>query len=361
MKFSEIELTRASVFQLQSDFEQFWKHFLLTHQERYSYGIFFEPLYKDMVEFVSRRAKRIRPLLFLVSHRIFSKKKGDANALFQIAAALELLHSFILIHDDIIDRSEMRRGFPTFHKIMELRQNHRYQKERTGQNIALVIGDILLVLAIETFFNATLDREPKEKAFQRFLAYITDTGCGEVQDILLSTRDVSLVKLDEIQEMYDYKTTRYTIECPLILGALLGGASEEVLSILEQFSHPIGMAFQIQNDLIEFQRLGNEKVFFQSDLLEGKKTFLLREAYEKLNENDRSFLQLSLNQPNPSETSIHKVRELIHKSQATESLNQKVIHLFSQATQLLNESELKSEEKEGLIFMINLIREQTAN
>ena len=361
MKFSGIKLTRESIFQLQSEFEQFWKHFLLNHQERYSYGVFFEPLYKDVVEFVSRRAKRIRPVLFLVSHRIFSKKEGNANALFQVAAALELLHSFILIHDDIIDRSEMRRGSSTFHKLMEMRQNHRHQKERIGQNIALVMGDILLVLAIETFFNATLDREPKEKAFQRFLAYITDTGCGEVQDILLSARDVSLVSLENIQEMYDYKTTRYTIECPLVLGALLSEVSDEVLSVLEQFSQPIGMAFQIQNDLVEFERLENGIEIFQSDLLEGKKTFLLREAYEKLSETDRSFLQLSLNHPNPSESSIHKIRELINKSQAIESLKQKVSYFFSQATHFLNQSDLKPDEKEGLIFIINLIRQQTAN
>ena len=361
MKPSDVALNRESITQLQSDFERFWQHFFLAHQERYSYSDFFEPLYQDMVEFVSRRAKRIRPILFLVSHSIFSKKNDSSNALFQVAAALELLHSFILIHDDIIDRSEVRRGLPTFHKLMEKRQGPRLSKARLGQNIALVMGDILLVLAIETFFNAALESKTKEKAFKRFLAYITDTGCGEMQDILLSTRDLGWIEPEEIQEMYHYKTTRYTIESPLVLGALLGGASEESLMVLEHFSNPIGMAFQIQNDLIEFKRLSCENEMFQSDLLEGKKTFLLREAYEKLNETDRSFLQLYLNYLQPEEGSIHKIRELVEKSKAVESLEEKVEYFFQQAIHFLNQSHLKLEEKEGLIFIINLIRQQTAN
>ena len=195
---------------------------------------------------------------------------------------------------------------------------------------------------------------------KRFLSYITDTGCGEVQDILLSVRDVGRVEPQDIQQMYHYKTTRYTIECPLVLGAMLGGASEEALGVLEQFASPIGMAFQGENDLVEFQQLGSNDKMFQSDLLEGKKTFLLREAYEKLNETDRSFLQLCLDHPNPGEASIHKIRELIRKSGALESLKEKVANFFEQATRFLNQSDFKPDEKAGLIFMINLIRQQTA-
>jgi geranylgeranyl diphosphate synthase type I len=351
-----LALTQESIVQLQSEFERFWQDFFLSHQSRFGRNEFFEPLYYDVVEFASRRAKRIRPVLFLVSHGIFSSNKKITPDLWQIAAAFELLHSFILIHDDIIDQSEKRRGLPTFHKLMELRQANRFQKEKLGQNIALVMGDILLTLAIETFLKA--DQSPlKYKALQKFLACITETGIGEIHDILLSVNDVSRVHFSEIQQMYHDKTTRYTIECPLLLGALLGGAHEEKLSAIQRFSRPVGLAFQIQNDLLEFQHFDLNDVMFQSDLLEGKKTILLRETFERLNETDRSFFQLCL-KPGLGETSIPQIHELVEKSGAVKILKEKVEDLFQDAEMILAHSCLTEAEQKELVLMMKLVRQQ---
>ncbi|MEZ5405104.1 MAG: polyprenyl synthetase family protein [Verrucomicrobiia bacterium] len=358
MKASDsLGLTQESLVQLQSEFERFWQTFFLSHQARFSQNDFFEPLYYDVVEFASRRAKRIRPILFLASYGIFSRERKIASNLWQMAAALELLHSFILIHDDIIDQSEKRRGLSTFHKLIESKQGNRFQKEKIGQNIALVMGDILLVLAIETFSQAAERSSLKQVVLQKFLSYVTETGMGEVHDILLSASELGRVNFLEIEQMYHKKTTRYTIECPLLLGALLGGKKEEKLFALEAFARPVGMAFQIQNDLLEFEHFDSNDVMFQSDILEGKKTFLLRAAYENLSDTDRAMLQLCL-KPGLGKTSVYQIHELIQKSGAVELLNEKVKQLFEEAGAVLVNSPLCEAEQQELLLLINWIRQQ---
>jgi len=103
---------------LPSLLEQEIQSFFYRQKERYEYGDLFEPIFFDMCEFVGRKGKRIRPLLFLLTYRALGGTKVvDDKSLVQAALSLELLHAFVLVHDDLIDRSEKRRGLPTFHKF----------------------------------------------------------------------------------------------------------------------------------------------------------------------------------------------------------------------------------------------------
>src|ERR1700733_2266518 len=177
---------RAELQQAPSLFENFLARFFQENAERYAYGDLFEPLYLDMTEFVARRGKRIRPLLALGSYRIFGGDRSfEDPSLLRAALSLELLHAFILIHDDVIDRSERRRGLPTFHKLVEERMGKLSSRERIGQNVAMVIGDMLFSLAIETLQSTDFSPRARDLALGRFLRYVTDTGCGEIYDILL--------------------------------------------------------------------------------------------------------------------------------------------------------------------------------
>src|SRR6201994_2333461 len=140
------ELAEAPAF-----FEAFLARFFHENAERYAYGELFEPLYLDITEFVARRGKRIRPLLMLGSYRIFGGDRPyDDKSLLRAALSLELLHSFILIHDDVIDQSERRRHLPTFHKLVEERLGKIEGAGRVGENVAVVIGDILFAMALDT-------------------------------------------------------------------------------------------------------------------------------------------------------------------------------------------------------------------
>lgn len=342
-------------------FEAYLHEFFVRHQERYAYGDWVESLYLDVTDYVVRKGKRIRPMLVLGSHGVFADTVDFASpAAMRVAVGLELLHTFILIHDDVIDRSERRRGVPTFHKHVEGRLGSRPGRERVGQSIALVVGDIVFALAVECVATAGLPDHRRETVLRQFLALTTETGCGEIQEIALGLRDVSRVSADEIRRMYTLKTTRYTIEGPLVLGAMLAGASDDAIQAIRDFAEPVGLAFQIANDLQEFRHFDVSDPMFQSDLLEGKKTLLIREAFERLNECDKSFLQLCMDSPSLGEPSIHKVGELVRKSGAEAVLEGEVARLFGEARAALDNPALTSRQREGLLFLKDHVRSQTS-
>jgi geranylgeranyl diphosphate synthase type I len=334
--------------------------FFQQNSERYAYGELFEPLYLDLSEFVCRKGKRIRPLLFLLGYRVFGGERSFRDpSLLKAAISVELLHAFILMHDDIIDRAERRRGLPTFHKLVEERLGKPGRSEDVGKNVALVVGDMLFALAVETLHATDFSPEFRQAALSRFLHYVSDTGCGEIYDILLGARDVSRVSEEEITRMYTLKTTRYTFEAPLVLGGILAGAAPDLLTQVEPFTDPLGLAFQIQNDLQEYNYYNPDDISQQTDLLEGKKTLLLRHAYERLSELDRSFLQLCLATGKLNDSSVLKIRELIDKSGAIPALRQKTEQLFAQAATRLREGQFGPAQHRGLEEAIDFIRGQT--
>lgn len=342
-------------------FEACLQEFLARHQERYAYGDWVESLYLDVADYVARKGKRIRPMLLLGSHGLFADvSEYLAAPAMRVAVGLELLHTFILIHDDVIDRSERRRGVPTFHKHVEGRLGNRSGRERVGQSIALVVGDVVFALAVECVATAGLSDHRRDTILRQFLSLTTETGCGELQEIALGLRDISRVSSDEIRRMYTLKTTRYTIEGPLVLGAMLAGASDDAVQAIRDFAEPVGLAFQIANDLQEFRHFDVSDPMFQSDLLEGKKTLLVREAFERLNECDKSFLQLCMDSPSLGEPSIHKVGELVRKSGAEAVLEGEVENLFAEARAALDSPALTPAQRDGLLFLKDHVRSQTA-
>jgi geranylgeranyl diphosphate synthase type I len=349
------ELQQASVL-----FEDFLARFFQGNAERYAYGELFEPLYLDLTEFVARRGKRIRPLLLLGSYRIFGGDRPFANdSLLRAALSLELLHAFILIHDDVIDQSERRRRLPTFHKLVEERLGKIDGAPRVGGNVAVVVGDILFAMAIDTLRSTDFAPAARDAALSHFLRYISDTGAGEVYDILLGTRDIARVDEADIARMYTLKTTRYTFEAPLVLGALLAGMDDDHLRELADLIEPVGLAFQIQNDLLEYRQFKGVDRLRQTDILQGKKTLLLRAAYDQLVDVDRSFLQLCLSTRTSNDTSVSKIEQLIDKSGAVGLLTQKMEALFQKTEDALAHSSFTSAQRDGLREAFALVRQQT--
>jgi len=351
---------RAELQQAPASFENFLARFFQENGERYGYGELFEPLYLDMTEFVARRGKRIRPMLMLGSYRIFGGDRPFENSsLLRAALSLELLHAFILVHDDVIDQSERRRGLPTFHKLVEERLGKIDGAARVGGNVAMVIGDMLFAMAVDTLRSTDFAPALRDAALSHFLRYISDTGVGEVYDILLGTRDIARVSEADITRMYTLKTTRYTFEAPLVLGALLAGASDDLLRELAELIEPVGLAFQIQNDLIEYHKFKGVDRLRQTDILEGKKTLLLRVAYDHLDDLDRSFLQLCLSTRASNDASVSKIEQLIDKSNAVGLLSQRMETLFQQAETALDHSSFTSAQRDGLRESFSLVRQQT--
>ena len=188
------------------------------------------------------------------------------------------------------------------------------------------------------------------------LGCMVETGFGEVADIVHGTRDVAKVSPVEIEWMYLLKTTRYTVECPLAMAAVLNGVDPAGLAALTRVARPAGLAFQIQNDLQEFARFEVSDAEVPADILEGKKTLLMRAAFDLLNETDQGLLQLCFSAGVPTEGTVSKARELITKSGAVTALTDRMKALFQESDEAINGSGFSAAVQEGLAGLIHLVR-----
>lgn len=343
-------------------FDAYLRDYLTRQRAEYLSQPVFAPLYDEVIEFVCRPGKRLRPLLFLMAHGVFQSAcpAGTAtvteDGLLAVAASLELLHGFILVHDDIIDRAETRRGLPTLHRLVEGRLSTFSDRGRAARNIALVLGDILFALAQKCLLDASLPPGSNARLGSMLLGCMVETGFGEVADIVHGTRDVAKVSPEEIEQMYCLKTTCYTVECPMAMAAALNGVDAAGLDALGRVARPAGLAFQIQNDLQEFARFEVSDAEVPADILEGKKTLLMRAAFDLLGESDRGLLQLCFSTGAPTEGTVSKARELVTKSGAVGVLTGRMNILFRRADEEIRNAPFSIPVRDGLARLIGLVR-----
>ena len=162
---------------------------------------------------------------------------------------------------------------------------------RAARSLALVLGDMVFAFAQRSLWETQFPHDLQRRLGTLQPCCLVATGCGEAADIVHGLREVSEVSPHEIEQMYLLKTTRYTIECPLAMAAVLTGAGAPELAVLADSSRPVGLAFQIQNDLQEFARCQRLDIGALSDLLEGKKTLLLPVTFSRLDASDRTSSQ----------------------------------------------------------------------
>ncbi len=347
MEHPNLDLKEASL-----SIEKALARFLEENRLRQLPLTLYQDLFSDMSDFILRKGKRIRPLLFLVAYKAFGGERelGDL-LLLRNAIALELLHSFILIHDDIVDLSDRRRGLPTFHRTIERHLRDRADRPRIAQGLAMVAGDILFSMASEAMQQSDLSTHHQYIAVQHFQRYVTETGIGQIYDIILGDRKISQIKIEDVTQMYTLKTTRYTFEAPFVLGALHAGVEDRKIQEISRICEPLGLAFQMMNDLGEF----NLEDAFQSDLIDAKKTMLLLEAFQSLNSMEQNFLELCverIDQPN----SLQKIRQLIEQSGALDRLKLKMNQFFYESEDRLRTSSLSQRQQVGLREAIDWVR-----
>lgn len=209
--------------------------------------------------------KRIRAYLVSLGYGLFNglNKMGDVLV---PSLSYELFQTGILAHDDIIDNSDYRRFKPSMHK--DLGEGH------DGVSKSICVGDFGIVSAIEILNNCGFLPEIKLRAISHQNKVFSATIAGELKDIEFSYADC--VSEDDILEMYKLKTAQYTVSGPLVLGAILAGASNEEIKILSEFGDAVGISFQIRDDILgmfgDEQKLGKSNT---SDMCEGKKTVLV--------------------------------------------------------------------------------------
>lgn len=269
---------------------------------------------KSIRDLVLAGGKRVRAGFMYWGYR--SAGGRDFEKIVEASMSIELTHIFLLIHDDIIDRDDFRHGVETIHKKYERLAKRFYKKvvpKHFGDSMAIIAGDMAAAFGNEIIFNSRFAPERKQKALLKLQDIVVNTVSGEILDVMLEAKGRASEK--EILEVHRNKTAKYTVEGPLHLGALLAGADEKILKALSGYAVPVGIAFQIQDDILG--AFGNEKKLGKpvcSDLREGKQTLLIVKALENGNAKQIRLVKKLLGDKNVSEMDIRSFRQVIRET-----------------------------------------------
>ena len=267
-------------------------------------------LFKHIREFALRKGKRVRPTLFIIGYLGFTKK--PASGIYTSALSLELLHDFMLVHDDIIDKSELRRDKPTMHILLGRYLKRSRNIKFSGQDLAIVAGDVMYALALDTFMAVKENPMRKEAALKKLFQAAMFTGSGEFIELLSGTKDISKISREDIYKIYDFKTAYYTFGFPLTMGAVLAGANEKEIKKLFRYGVYLGRAFQIKDDILGM--FNEEKEIGKStlcDLQEAKKTLLIWQAYKKALPRQKSAIRRILTKNKIVKQDLIKMRQIV--------------------------------------------------
>ncbi len=282
-------------------------------------------LYEPSAYILESKGKRLRPLLVLLSAKAVG---GKFKNVYNASLAVEMLHNFTLVHDDIMDNADMRRGKPTVHI-------------KYDGNTALLAGDALLSVAYE-FLLKDCNGNTKNvlSAFTHGLVEVCE---GQSLDKDFETR--SEVSIEEYILMISKKTAAMSEMCCKV-GAELGGGSKEEIKAFAKYGRYIGIAFQIQDDLLDV--FASEAEFGKSiggDLVEGKKTYLLIKALNKAKGSDKNnLLNLVLNKGIPK-SDIPKFRDLYIRLGIIDDAKKEIKNYTDKAIKSLNKLNKKSERE----------------
>jgi geranylgeranyl diphosphate synthase type I len=292
-----------------------------------------ELLFDEIRRMVGAGGKRLRPLFCYWGHR--AAGGPDSPAIVSAATALELLHTFAIVHDDVMDQSATRRGIPSVHA-------------KFGLDTAVLVGDLALVLADAALVESGFEPTTFYSAFEHYSRMRRDVIAGQFLDITASERPT--VTVDEARRIARLKSGRYTVEEPLHIGAALAGADERFHSLLGDFGARIGEAFQHNDDVQG--TFGDESTIgkpVDSDIRQGKRHVLFAYALESLGERDRGYLidhwggGASL-----TADDIARCRALLVSSGARERVMGLIDELHSEALAVLDSLPASDEEHHAL-------------
>ncbi len=270
-----------------------------------------QDIVKSIRDLTLAGGKRVRASFMYYGYRAAGGK--ELEKISEAAMSIELINIFLLIHDDIIDRDDLRHGVETIHKKYERLARKYYKKVdpvHFGESLALVAGDMAAAFGNEIIFNSKFTPGNKQRALLKLQEIVTNTVSGEILDVMLEAKGYATER--EILEVHWNKTAKYTVEGPLHLGALLAGAEINQLDILTNYAIPVGIAFQIQDDILG--AFGNEKKLGKpvcSDLREGKQTLLVAKALEFGNKSEQKIIKNLLGKKDAGQKEINKFRGIV--------------------------------------------------
>jgi len=304
-------------------------------------------LFKSIKEFILRPGKRIRPVLFCIGYLSFSKKTPPG--LYRSALSLELLHDFMLVHDDIIDKSDTRRGKPSLHALLNRYLLTAKKAKFNGEDLGLVAGDVMYSMALDAFLSVKEDMRRKEETLKKLISAALYTGSGEFIELLLGTKPIEKVTRVDIYKIYDHKTANYTFASPLSMGATLAGAKPAEIEKLFSYGMLLGRAFQIKDDIIGV--FGEEKETGKSsltDIKEAKRTLLIWYAFNHAGIKDRLIIKKIMEGKSAREQELVKIRRIIVNTGALSYAEGQIKFLLAEADEEINSLKIDKSYKEAL-------------
>jgi len=304
--------------------------------------------------------KRIRPALLMLG---FEAAGGeDRTTVHGPALALELVHTCALVHDDVIDRAARRRGRPTVHRrFAELHSTSSWHgdPDAYGEAVAILVGDLALVQADELFMSAGVRPDRLLAAFGRYTTLREEVMVGQYLDLHAATTRATDREL--ALKVASLKSGRYSVTRPLEIGALLAGGRRELLTGLARVGEPLGRAFQLRDDLLGvFGQEAETGKSASSDLVEGKRTLLVAEAAERLDDRGRRLLEEGLAEPNPAAEQLCELRGLLESSGAREAVEDLVATSVGEARQVIEELDLPAGPDTALAQLTDYLEARTA-
>jgi geranylgeranyl diphosphate synthase, type I len=298
--------------------------------------------------FVLGGGKRLRPAFAYWGYR--GAGGADSEQVVAAVSALELVQASALIHDDLMDRSDTRRGEPSIHRRFERRHTDagwRGGAAGFGDSAAVLLGDLALVWSDELLHSSGIEAAALVRARPVFDGMRTEVTVGQFLDVLTqATADTSLERAGKVAR---YKSAKYTVERPLLLGAAIAGAPPELTAAYSAFGLPLGEAFQLRDDVLGvFGDPAQTGKPAGDDLREGKRTYLVASAFATLAEGPRADLDAGLGDQGLDDEGVHRLRTLIRDSGALTATEARIDELMTAALTALAAADVDDEARSVL-------------
>ncbi len=296
-------------------------------------------------DFVTNGGKRLRPLLVAIGYNAFSDR--DWREVVQAGIATELFHAFFLIHDDLMDRSDLRRGAPTVHRVFaKTLQTSSVRRESNAEHIAnsmaILAGDLCCALAYNALLTVPFPADRILRALQHMQRMVHATTIGQVLDIAPPNETSETL----VTKIHLLKTAKYSVEAPLHLGMILADASSDDLAAMSSFALPVGLAYQIKDDLLGV--FGTEEEVgkpITSDLQEGKETLLTVFTRAHGNEAQRSRLYKLHGKADLTEAELAEARAMFNACGAVKFSEDRALRLVAEGKAALKKMSIPSSSR----------------
>ena len=325
-----------------------------------SIGSELNPVADAMHQFITDSGKRLRPIFAYVG--FLGTGASADQSIVNASAALELVHVCALMHDDVMDGSDTRRGAPSIHRAFEALHNKESLQGSAAQygiSAAILLGDLALIWSAKALHTSGISDETLIRAQAMYDEMRIELMAGQYLDIhegALATQSV-----ERSLKVARYKSGKYTIERPLHFGAALGTSKtadshSELQRVYSSYGLPLGEAFQLRDDVMGV--FGNPEETGKpagDDIREGKRTVLMAKAFELISPTEAAVLTSALGNPALSVTDVERVRAIISESGALDQLEHLISGLTDQAVTSLDSTVVHPDARDLLTELATVV------